>query len=293
MNPALVSVYIPTRNRAQLVSRAITSVLNQTYRNVELLVVDDASEDDTADTVRRLITASAGRTEISYIRLERKSGACAARNLAIAAAKGKYITGLDDDDYFAPDRIARLVDAFDRSPGAFVFDGYIRETTSAGGKIRQTHVPLRKPAQLDDLLRRNIVGNQVLTLTSRLRDVGGFDESLPAWQDYDLWIRLVKAFGKGNPAGGYSYVHTVDATRERISGDNEKIERAFAIFLAKHADYADRKARLCLRLAKVCYGINDLSIGDLPGLMRLGEPRYLLFALYSYLANRQSRTSSR
>lgn len=289
---ALVSVYLPTRNRSALVERAIDSVIAQSYEHIELIVVDDCSEDDTAEVVRRCMARNHTAKRIEHVRLDAPSGPAVARNEAIVRATGHLVTGLDDDDYFLPERIARLVAAFDPAVSSFVFGGYLRETTMLGGRLRRTAVPLSRPASLRDLLKRNIVGNQVLTLTSRLRDIGGFDPRLPAWEDYDLWIRLVKAFGDARPAGGLTYVHTVDGTRPRLSHDTVKASRAYDIFLEKHAEYADAELRLCLRLAKTCFGIDALALSDIPTLIRLGEPRYVLFALYSYMAARWSRSSS-
>ncbi len=272
-----------------LLERAVRSVLAQTYPNVQLVVVDDASGSETGDMLERLVHENASRKSMVVLRQEHARGACVARNLALEACEGSLATGLDDDDYFLPERIARLVAAFDPEACSFVFDGYLRETLLPGGGATRARIPLKHAARLRDLLKRNIVGNQVLTLTSRLREVGGFDERLPAWQDYDLWIRLVKAFGEGKPAGGISYVHTVDRSRATISGDVNKIRRAFDLFLEKHAEYADRELLLCLRMAQACYGLDAVSVKDLGDLLRLGEPRFVLYTLYSYLTNRWSR----
>ena len=284
-----VTVYLPTRNRGALVERAIDSVLAQSYEWIELIVVDDCSEDDTEGVVRRRMASNESAKRFEYVRLEAPSGPSVARNEAIRRATGHLLTGLDDDDYFLPNRIARLVAAFDPAACSCVFDGYLREAVMPAGRVRRTAIPLSRPASLSDLLKRNIVGNQVLTLTSRIRDLNGFDPLLPAWVDYDLWIRLVKAFGDARPVGGLSYVHTVDRTRPRVSHDTAKASRAYDIFLEKHPEYADPELRLCLRLAKACYGIDALTIKDLPDLIRLGEPRYVLFALYSSFINRWSR----
>lgn len=288
-NRSLVTVYVPTRNRSGLLRRAVESVLSQTYEAIEVIVADDNSVDDTAEVVGRLVERNHSSKTIKYLRMDRQGGACAARNSAIECAAGEFITGLDDDDYFVPDRIARLMSAFDPSVCSFVFDGYVREKVTPTGAVRRTVVPLTRTAELSTLLKRNIVGNQVLTLTERLRGIGGFDERLPAWQDYDTWIRLARSFGAGRPVGGSSYVHTVDESRQRISGDKEKIKRAYEIFLGRHSEYADRDMHLCLRLAEACYGIDALTSADIPRLLRLGEPRYVLFAVYSYLSNRWPR----
>src|SRR3954466_15167188 len=97
----LVSVYIPTRNRRALVERAIKAVLEQDYRELEVIVVDDASTDDTPAFLK---AAAAADSRLTFFANDRPSGAPAARNRAIAAAKGAFVTGLDDDDYFEPTR---------------------------------------------------------------------------------------------------------------------------------------------------------------------------------------------
>ena len=289
----LVSVYLPTRNRSALLERAVRSVFAQTHRNIQLVVADDGSGDETGETLARISREGNSSMSMLVVRLKSAQGACQARNEALAACEGKFVTGLDDDDYFLPDRISRLVAAFDPAACSFVFDGYVRETVPRSGRKRRIRIPLAQPATLGALLKRNIAGNQVLTLTERMRAVGGYDVRLPAWQDYDLWIRLARRFGDGRPARGCSYVHVVDDSLPRISGDTGKIERAFDLFVEKHEEYADPQLLLCLRLAKACYGIDALTTRDLPDLLRLGEPRYVLFALYSYLSKRWSRGRSR
>jgi len=289
----LVSVYIPTRNRSGLLERAIRSVLHQDYPAIEILVIDDASDDGTGILVRNIIAERAPSRTVVYYRQDIAGGASVARNLAINMARGPLITGLDDDDYFQPDRLGKLVACFDPDRCSFVFDGYLQETHTSDGQRRRRPISLSKSVCLGDLLKRNIVGNQVLTLTSRMRAVGGFDESLPAWQDYDLWIRLVQAFGEGRPALGHSYIHSVDHSQVRISNNMQKIEKAFEIFVRKYPQYQNPALALCLRLAKLCYGINAISLADLPRLIFLGEPRYVLFAIYSYISRRLLRSIAR
>lgn len=97
----LVSVVIPAYNRAGLIGRAIDSVLHQTHGNLELIVVDDASTDNTGEVVE-----SIGDARIRYIRCERNAGASAARNTGIAAAAGRFVAFLDSDDIWMPEKLA-------------------------------------------------------------------------------------------------------------------------------------------------------------------------------------------
>jgi hypothetical protein len=140
------------------------------------------------------------------------------------------------------------------------------------------------------LLIKNRVGNQVLTLTERMRQLGGFDVSLPAWQDYDMWIRLARHFGKAHGAGGITYVQTVRGDIPRISGDLERVRRAFEIFRGKNREYEDGRLLSCLRLSMACYGIDALQLKDLLNIMTLGEPRLVASSWFFYLFGKRSST---
>src|SRR3954470_16498002 len=106
----LVSIYIPTKNRLSLLKRAVDSVLAQTVRNIELIVVSDGSEDETCDYIRSIKSD----IQVQLIHNQKSLGACAARNQAIELAQGYYITGLDDDDYFMPHRIESFLNTWAR-----------------------------------------------------------------------------------------------------------------------------------------------------------------------------------
>ena len=95
---ALVSVIIPTYNRKESLLRSVESVLNQTYKNIEIIIVDDNSSDGTSEKVQEI-----SDNRVDYIKLERNSGACAARNTGIRNAHGDYIAFQDSDDYWYPD----------------------------------------------------------------------------------------------------------------------------------------------------------------------------------------------
>ena len=109
MNNPLVTVYIPTYNRKFLLERAILSVLNQTYHNIEVIVVDDGSIDGTREL---LVEMAKKDNRLHYYFKENNSGACKSRNIAIANANGFFITGLDDDDYFEKNRVESFVEYF-------------------------------------------------------------------------------------------------------------------------------------------------------------------------------------
>ena len=107
----LVSIIIPTYNRAELLKRAIQSCLDQTYKNIQVVVVDDASEDNTPEIVQRFKDS-----RIKYIRLPKNSGRPAVpRNIGILNSDGEVIAFLDSDDYFLPEKIEKQVRALTNS----------------------------------------------------------------------------------------------------------------------------------------------------------------------------------
>ncbi|MCH8495050.1 MAG: glycosyltransferase [Balneolales bacterium] len=180
-----VTIYLVTKNRLELLQRAIKSVEEQTFRDFELIVVDDGSDDGTAG----FLATYQADFPFRFVSNPKSIGAPASRNRAIEMAEGVFITGLDDDDRFMPNRLERFVN--DWQPGISLLASESILVTDNGKKR------WRKPSiiRFEDLLYRNLIGNQVFTRTEYIRSVGGFDTALEAAQDYDLWLRLVFAYG--------------------------------------------------------------------------------------------------
>ena len=221
----LVSIYIPTHNRCDLLKRAIESVFKQSYKNIELLVVDDASSDETNDYLKSL---QHDLIEVKVFRLEQPQGACTARNLAIKHAKGQFVTGLDDDDEFLPNRITDLVVNYNENY-AFVCTGFLWDYGNKSRRVDHTN----KVITLNEQLNYNYATNQVLVETARLKSINGFDENFVACQDYDTWTRLIKAFGSAIRVEGASYiVHRGDDVA-RITEPTNWL-KGHLQFIAKH-----------------------------------------------------------
>ena len=182
----MVSVYMPTRDRIAYLERAIESVLDQTYTSIELIIVDDASDDSTSD----LLKSYEDRGDIISLRNSEPKGAAASRNMAIKHATGEFVTGIDDDDYWRPNRIEEFLKAW--SDGQF---GGICSNDRMDFGEKETVWKKKPLITLDDLLYYNMVGNQVFTRKDYLLELGGYDENLPSAQDYDLWIRLAHDYG--------------------------------------------------------------------------------------------------
>jgi len=187
-----VSVVIPTHNRAHLLSRAINSVLAQTFSDYEIIVVDDGSNDHTKQMVEQFRGA-----RIRSVILERNYGASRARNAGIEAALGEWIAFLDSDDEWLPRKLelqmARLLETND--PHATVvyclchrYEGSIKRTAPSIGSLHEGDV-------FDHLLRnrRPPTASAFVVKRSSLLTIGGFDEGFPSSNDIDLWLRLAQA----------------------------------------------------------------------------------------------------
>lgn len=217
MKDPLVTVFIPTCNRSALLKRAINSVLEQTYTNIEIIVSDDCSDDDTKNVMDYYVK---NYSNIRYSRNSIRLGACKTRNKAINISKGYFITGLDDDDAFEKNRIKVLVDTY-REDFSFVCSNI-----SVVDKLKTYSLYKLRAARylnLDNLLWFNEVGNQVLTTRQKLLAVDGFNEELSSAQDYDLWIRLIATFGQAYQVKDNSYIHYKDHDEPRITTSNRKL----------------------------------------------------------------------
>ena len=189
--PPLVSVVVPTFNRAAHIGAAVESVLAQTYPHWELIVVDDGSQDETP------LMLSAYGERIRTIRQENR-GVSAARNRGILAAAGDFIALLDSDDYWLPDKLAAQVAYFRQHPALMLCQTeeiWVRNGRRVNPKTRH-----RKFAGMifEKTLPLCLISpSAVMLRRSLLDEVGLFDETLPACEDYDLWLRITWKYPVG------------------------------------------------------------------------------------------------
>jgi glycosyltransferase involved in cell wall biosynthesis len=183
-----VSVVIPTRNRRERLRLALRSALRQRAVDVEVVVVDDGSTDGTDELVEAV-----GDARIRWIRREVSGGVGAARNEGIAAAVGRWVAFLDDDDVWSPDKLALQVEALRSGDAAWAYGGDVvidAELRVLGG------APPPEPDHVVRLLGRyNAVpagASNVVVVADVLRRVGGFDPALRTSEDWDMWIRLAR-----------------------------------------------------------------------------------------------------
>lgn len=225
-----VSVYIPTFNRVGLLARAVESVLSQTISDFEIIVVDDGSTDGTVQFMEKLADQD---SRIVFLRNEVNSGACFSRNRAIQAARGKFVTGLDDDDYFHEDRLKVFLRQWQVRP-----EGVIALCSNSTVLHQRGNRNTRRPRVIyqKDLLHSNVIGNQIFALKETYTEVGGFDERFPAWQDLELWYRILSPVkSKILCVAVPTYVQDISHEHERISsGKGGKIKAAMNMFIEKH-----------------------------------------------------------
>lgn len=187
----MISVILPTFNRSNMIVRSICSVLNQTYKDFELIIVDDGSTDCTQDMVSRIKDS-----RIRYIRHEKNKGAAAARNTGIKAAQCDLIAFQDSDDEWVPEKLEKQIKAILALPDDF---GVIYSAFWRLGKqkiyIPRKNISMKEGWMYKQLLYGNIVGMPVSLIKKECFNVvGGFSENLRALEDWELFLRISKFF---------------------------------------------------------------------------------------------------
>lgn len=220
----LVSVVIPTYNRADLLPAAIRSACAQSYAHLEILVVDDGSTDETAAAVHTI-----GDPRVRHVPHPRNKGLPAARNTGIRAARGEYVAFLDDDDAWHPEKIAKQVAAIPE------FDALLTAAV-ADGRILRRHD--RPTVTLEDLRRASFDPSSLMARTSVLREVL-FDEALRQGEDWDAFIRIARRYSIGwlaEPLLYYNAGPHARMTNEKRTLAGSELEKRTAM-LRKHRDF--------------------------------------------------------
>jgi glycosyltransferase involved in cell wall biosynthesis len=195
MNSPLVSVICLCYNHRKFVREAITSVFSQTHVNIQLIVVDDASSDDSADIIREVLN---DRPDVIFLALDRNLGNCRAFNVGLELAGGKYILDLAADDALYPTRIEAGIRALEERGPSFGVNYSDAELISEDGArigFHSTRFPHETNPQGDiyeDVIARYFINSP--TMISRREvfdDLGGYDETL-AYEDFDFWVRSAR-----------------------------------------------------------------------------------------------------
>jgi glycosyltransferase involved in cell wall biosynthesis len=253
----MVSVVIPAYNAAAWIDETLESVQAQTYRDSEIIVVDDGSSDETEKVVARF-------SSIKYI-YRKNGGAAAARNDGIRAARGEYVAFLDADDLWLPDKLSLQIDLLERTglnwvySGAYAIDGQTGRTLFTFGKLRRQYSgDVLKPLFIEDFVPSPtpIVRRAVFDI------VGYFDEATIARgvEDWDMWLRIAARYPIGligNPLACYR-VHAASTVQTELAtsllGKNLYV---IELALKREPERLERlrsesTARMYIRIGQLC-----------------------------------------
>lgn len=229
MNGSLISIILPTYNRANIIMKAIDSVLAQTYTNWELIVIDDGSTDNTQEKVNTI-----NDPRIIYIKLEANKGANYARNYGCKMAKGKYLAFIDSDNYWMEKKLEKQLNFLENTADdvAFVFcqikqiDGdSIAIIPNGSFDTDNLEATMRKYNVIDT--------NAVLIKKEVFEKLGEFDESMPRLQDYELFYRIIVVHR-------YKVKYIAEILDcnilqpNSISKNSLKLQKALTLFIEKH-----------------------------------------------------------
>ncbi len=191
MAQPLVSVIIPVYNRLNFLKEAVESVLRQTYKNYELIIVDDGSTDDTP-LIKEIFPP------IKYIRHPENKGVAAARNTGIKNSHGELLAFLDSDDLWLPEKLEKQVEFMNQNPDLLI--SQTEEIWIRNGKRvnpRKKHKKEGGNIFFRSLELCLISPSAVILKRELLKEVGLFDEDLKAAEDYDLWLRITWKYPVG------------------------------------------------------------------------------------------------
>ena len=185
-----VSIIIPTFNRRDYITIALDSVLKQTYKDYEIIIIDDGSSDDTKEVLKPY------QDNIRYFYQDNK-GIPTTRNKGIKEAQGDYIAFLDSDDYWLPEKLERQIECFSRNSHYGMVATRCSSITP-DGKLRKKNRPGKSGWVLTDLFKANFIRTSSAMIKKEcFEKVGLFDESLPECEEYDLWLRIAREYPVG------------------------------------------------------------------------------------------------
>jgi glycosyltransferase involved in cell wall biosynthesis len=242
----LVSVVIPTRDRLEFLRLAAVSVLRQSQDDLELIIVDDASEDGTA---AYLVELARRDCRVRTVRNAVPQGGAGARNLGISQSRGHWIAFLDDDDEWLPEKLQRQLQRLKSTASAVACScNFIMRFSSGRSKMVQV-VP---DATLQQLLFENELGSASLCICSSnvLKGIGGFDARLRSAQDHDLWVR-VRQQGDVVVCDEALVLYSAHA-RPRITNNMQSQYHGARRFYFKHRHIMDASGRR-RRVARNCF----------------------------------------
>lgn len=262
------SVIVPTYRRPELLADALASVTAQTFRDIEVIVVDDDPDGSAADVVAGFARSSPGVT-VTYLRNDHARGGSGTRNAGLDRARGEWIAFLDDDDTWLPDKLAdvdALIAGSTDPDLVLVYTGHVKYDFER--ELEQpTPAPRVRGHVLERTLYENVVGGMsvVVAQTATLRAIGGLDERFQSLQDMELYVRMAER-------GTFDFVarplvRIRSSYRERITYDPRKKLQGARLFAEKYAHLMRRSPRLRHRTASRTF-VFSLAAKDYLGALK-------------------------
>lgn len=224
----MISIVLPSYNRAHILPKAVESILRQTYKDFELIIVDDGSSDNTCEVVK-----SFDDNRIVYVRQE-NAGACVARNNGIDHARGEYIAFQDSDDIWHQDKLEKQLKILQEKNADIVF---CRMNRMSGGKIVGLVSDYFKEGFLSKDAMPMSIGTQTLIGKSQVFKQEKFDPEMPRFQEFELLVRAQKEFSiycMEEPLADYII------QGDSLSVNPLKYMQAWNLMLKKHPDFLER-----------------------------------------------------
>lgn len=294
-----VTVIIPSYNCEAYIAETIDSILNQTFRDIELIVVDDGSTDRTQEIVK-------GYGEPVRLITQQNARVCAARNRGIREAKGEFICLMDHDDYWFPEKLSRQIEEFERHPEAgAVFSTFIRWYRDKDGNFpapesydRASVTDDTDPEFTGWIYHQFLLDCWMLTSSAMFRKevfdkCGMFDEALPYSEDWELWIRMSRHYPMVKLNRPYTLYRQHPLQGNRIVRDIDyrtvlliNTRRKWGLCNQNGRCIPRRQFLSQLAIYHAEYGFNHLKVGNLrPALASFGrawltdprQPRYILY----------------
>lgn len=185
----LLSIVVPVYNRARLVTRTLDSIAAQTHTNFHLIIVDNNSTDSTPDTLQMWVENNAGKFNNVSVVSQPRPGASAARNCGLQHVATPYVMFFDSDDIMLPDHIRSINELLEKRPDTDVVH-WDEGIMDADGWLSVKSPRFHDPLQLH-ILHSSLSTQRFAIRTDLIRNCGGWDESLPAWNDLELGVRVL------------------------------------------------------------------------------------------------------
>lgn len=260
--PLVTAVITTYKRKPEVVKRALNSIIEQTYNNIEIFVINDCPADKKlVKELRKMIVESSRNRRVNYIVVENNGGACKARNIAIERATGKYFACLDDDDEWLPEKIELQVQALEKQKGAAIaYCNAILRYVDQGKDVTRFVEKQKEGDIYFEQIEKNNIGSCSFPMfrTDVLKEVGGFDINMPALQDWELYLRVLKKYKA-------VYVHKPVAIYyfydgERISANSQNRVVAFESIhqkIIKDLENNTKSASSFYMMGTYFYSLND------------------------------------